>query len=474
MKRIQIIIFICLTLCVGGLPSCDKYLNELPPSQLIAENAITNQASATVALNGIYSYLGANGELVVYQIVDNAVKANLLVPNTGTLRGTYEMELNSFLVESHWATLKTLWVNLFKMVNASNSFIAQVEALPDDNIPATKKTEMLAEARFVRAWANLYQMKIFSHFWDTNSEYGPLLRTEPSGLGNNHKARSSVAEGYASIITDLEFAAENGPDFYSVYRASNGLANAYLAEVMLMRGNDGDYARAVTLTNDVIANSGRTLNTTFAGIYSQKWESPELMFSRSVYEIDPAELGGMRPTIYSLLAIGGRNNPTDTYFSYVQPADPRYPSIIGEIVTETATYTDTWVKHFELDSDVPMRYMRLTQMYLYKAEALARTNAPVADVLAPINVLRIRAGLPPYDDTVNYTSDDLMDIIFQELIVEVGVENGSEFFAAVRFVNSAGERKLASLNSTFESEDRFAMPVPSDELLFNPLMKQNP
>lgn len=470
-KLLYIIFFVCTIVIVG----CDKLLDELPPSTLIEDNAITNEASALVALNGIYSYLGANGELVVYQIVDNAVRTRLIEPNIGTLRSNYEMQLFALEVESHWPTLKNLWVSLFQMTNAANLLISKVEEMSEDDFTPGKRNEILSEAKFLRAWATFYQMKMFCQFWDIESAYGPLIRTEPSGLKNNHKARSTVAQGYEQIIMDFEYAAENGPGFTTVYDASNGLSKAYLAEVLLMRGKPEDLTRAVTLTNDVIATSGRTLNTTFAGIYSQKWDSPELMFSRSVYEIDPLEGGGMRPTIYSLLAIGGRNNPTDTYFSYFSPDDNiRRLVIIDTIVTETASYADTWKKHFVADFDVPMRYMRLTQVYLMKAEALARTNASASEVLGPLNVLRTRAGLTPYSTTESYTLADFLQMIFRELIIEVGVENGYEFFAAVRFKDASGNRFIGSINDSYVSDNSLALPIPDDELLFNPLMKQNP
>ena len=159
-KSLYIILCACLLFIIG----CDKFIDELPPSTLIEDNAITNQESAIVALNGVYSYLGANGELVVYQIVDNAVRSNLIVPNTGTLRGTYEFELRDFAVASHWPTLKNLWVSLFQMINASNVVILKVEEMGQDRFTPNKQKEIISEAKFLRAWANFYQMKMFCHF----------------------------------------------------------------------------------------------------------------------------------------------------------------------------------------------------------------------------------------------------------------------------------------------------------------------
>ena len=43
---------------------CDSMFDkELPPHNLVGENAITNESSAEVALNGIYSYLTAYGTM---------------------------------------------------------------------------------------------------------------------------------------------------------------------------------------------------------------------------------------------------------------------------------------------------------------------------------------------------------------------------------------------------------------------------
>jgi len=458
-----------------AMVSCKK-INELPVNNLVVENTITNEATAKVALNGIYSYFGTYGDLDAYTITDNGLRSNLL--EVSTQRSTYEMELKALQVQESWVYLKNLWQVLFKIINASNNFIYQLDKLSNEKLSSDKKNKLLGEAYFMRGYANLYQLKMFCHFWDINSEYGPLLRLEPAGLNNNFKARDNVKEGYSQILQDLRFAEANAPNFYSVYKSSNSLAKAYLVETLLLRGEPGDYTEAANLADNVITTSGFTLQSTFAGIFSTTYQSTELMFSRAINKTVEEDFINNVPSIYSLLG-KKRNAPTSTYFGFINSSDPRYASIIGTTTSRnaqgvTTTFTNSWLKHWRIDGNVPMRFMRLTQMYLYKAEALYRSGASVASVLAPLNTLRSRSGLPVYTTAMINNPSDLSDIIFSDFIVEVGVDNGSDFFAAVRFKNILGERKIKDVNPAYSSDKQLALPIPDAELIFNPLMKQNP
>ena len=279
--------------------SCKK-IDELPVNNLVAENVITNEESAQVALNGIYSYLGVYGTWDGYMVSDNALRSNLV--ESSTQRSSYELELMALEEQSDWVYIKNLWQDIAKVINAANNFIYHVESLSEDKFSPGKKKEMLGEAYFMRGFATQYQMKMFAHFWDITSPDGPLLRIEPSGLNNNYKARSTVAEGYDQIISDFKYASENGPKFYSVFRASSELSKAYWAETLIMRGNEGDYAEAASLCDDIINHSSFRLQSTFAGIYSSDYESTELMFSRKIDKIVEEDFVNSVPSLYSLFA----------------------------------------------------------------------------------------------------------------------------------------------------------------------------
>ena len=80
-----------------------------------------------------------------------------------------------------------------------------------------RKKEIIAEARFLRAFAQLYLMKHYAFFWDLDSKYGPLMRRVPGTLSNNNMERSGVREAYNLILEDLDYAIDYGPVYKDVF-----------------------------------------------------------------------------------------------------------------------------------------------------------------------------------------------------------------------------------------------------------------
>lgn len=63
-----------LILLLLTLGSCDSMFdNEIPPHDLVGDNAITSESSAKVALNGVYSYLrdGEHGVPITFVIMNS-------------------------------------------------------------------------------------------------------------------------------------------------------------------------------------------------------------------------------------------------------------------------------------------------------------------------------------------------------------------------------------------------------------------
>lgn len=455
--------------------SCKKQLNELPPNTLVAENAIRDEATAKTAVVGLYSYFGEYGEFDALSITKQGVRANILKP--AELNFSYEIQLANLAVDPSWASIKTLWVSIFKLVNASNNVIFQLNKLKDDDFSPGKRMEMLAVARFMRGYGHLFEMKEFAHFWDINSEYGPLIRLEPAGLNNNMMPRGAVSDGYEKILEDLVFAAENLPDFKSIYEVSKPLAKSYIVETLLMRGQTDDYSQAATIAKDVIDNGPFQLETPYSNVYSTGYNSSELMWSR---KINPENIGlndlivSNVNSIYNLL---GRklNAPSDMYFNEIPPNDTRLPYIIGDATASNGVlYTNTWIKHFNVSGDLPMRYFSLTQLYLYYSEALLRSGAPVSEVIAPLNTLRDRCGMPLFVESDIIDRKNLEEILFHEMMIEIGADNGAMYYAAVRFRNNAGDRFIKELNPAYSDDNQLSLPIPDDELFFNNKMLQNP
>ena len=89
--------------------------DELPPHELVGENAITNETSAETALNGIFSNLQGYGTMSANYICDNEYRTGLL---TGTYRGTFETDgLLGFKLTEEYSYVADPWELAYKMVN---------------------------------------------------------------------------------------------------------------------------------------------------------------------------------------------------------------------------------------------------------------------------------------------------------------------------------------------------------------------
>ena len=381
------------------------------------------------------------------------------------LTGDYRVE-DSYILNA--------WEDAYTMINAANNFISIVEELPENSFGPNRQTEMLAEAKFLRAFGYSFLLKRFGYFWDINSEYGVLLRLEPSTLSNNNMSRSTVKACYDQIMTDYQYAIDYGPDFYSRYRACATTAKAFKAEMLMNRGEEGDYEEAIRLADEVLKSSEFSMATTFEEVFSTGYDSQELLFTRHIS--DQINIGDNIARTSTYLG-EGRYQPSDLYYDFLPETDTRRAASLDSIiVTETDDEkTLIYKKHLKADNNSPMYYMRLAQMHLIKAEAMAYTNQPTADAIEELNVLRRRSSNTELKAADYPTQESLLDEIFAESVREIGIENGSLFYFAVRY-KKGNIRKLQELNPNYTSanENQLCFPIPEAELEHNFDIEQRP
>ncbi|MEZ4686905.1 MAG: RagB/SusD family nutrient uptake outer membrane protein [Bacteroidia bacterium] len=123
---------------------------------------------------------------------------------------------------------------------------------------------MIAEAKFIRAIAHWYMVRLYGQpygYTSDNSHLGIPLRLK---YGRDIVNRSSVAEVYAQVISDLKDAAAVLPEDNGGY-ATRYAALAFLAKVHFQMndfGNAWDYANQVISSNHFVFDSA--LNGRFA------------------------------------------------------------------------------------------------------------------------------------------------------------------------------------------------------------------
>ncbi|MEZ4792765.1 MAG: RagB/SusD family nutrient uptake outer membrane protein [Gelidibacter sp.] len=123
------------------------------------------------------------------------------------------------------AFLANIYNAHYKIINLSNFLIQELEAGHAGGISDVRKAEMLSEAKFQRAFANFNLLRYFGQFYDLNSQYGIVLRTQ-FATQLEAQPRNSVQEVYDLIVSDLEFGAENGPVFIDHFYSGSPASKA--------------------------------------------------------------------------------------------------------------------------------------------------------------------------------------------------------------------------------------------------------
>ncbi len=438
-----------------GLISCS--INEVPPQDLVETNVITNESTAEAALIGAYQPL---------EIIQEAIFGSLYISVGSHMAGLTTGSFGDFYdqLQENQFTRSAGWEDCSKIINAANLVIHRTPEIADTEFSPGRKKEIIAEARFLRFFAQYYLLRHFGQFWDINSEYGALMRREPADLTNADLAQSTVSETYDFLLEDLDFVIANGADFESVYRASNLLAKAFKAEVLLMRGNSTDLQNAIVLAEEVLNNPSRSKENTYTDIFENGFDSSELLFTRFMDENLQSFSEKNVDSMFKMF--GGRLYPT-TFFETLLGNDtraPMYTKVIDEITIVP--------KIFKEDARCLPYYMRTSQMELIKAEAYARLGQKEKAIEA-INILRTRAGENTLD-IMDITDDQFIRTIFEEICKEIALEKGYEWFTGIRLKNTNGNALIFDIKPEITSINQLIWPIPLEETEFNALIKQNP
>lgn len=472
--------------------SCKDYLNIQPIHSLTDANAVKDLATAKAAVGGVYATF-QNDDWSGALYCGLASKAGFVRFNTVD----YDMSYTQLTASSSWTTF-------YKSLNAANFAISGIEKLPEAAISKSDKDKLIAEAKCLRAWINTNLLWNYTHWWaDDADKFGLLYRDEVVNLTNIRKARISVGESYKKIYEDLDFAIANLGDLTSPRYVSKQFAKAIKAKLLLYRGGyrntATDLQAALVLVNDVLTNHPTTfaMEANLADVYTNSWDSKENLFVRYLENDGTRTAKGGYYYTYYLSQIGGTTLPLPIggtltaglvygldWFS----ADPRWPVVTGpvragETWDNTMRYTFKKVARLGSyagklatppDEKYAAYYFRFPELYLMKAELLARTGASIAQSIAPINEMRANRTTPVLAALNPANQTELMDMIFKEIFTETFIENGSEFFAAVRFQKDGKPWIVTIKNGVALQENKMCRPIPDPEIINNPLMEQNP
>ena len=185
--------------------------------------------------------------------------------------------------------LAVVWDETYRGINVCNAVINRAPTAT--GISDAVKKQRVAEVRFLRG---LYYFILFQ-------QYGGVdLRLAETLAPTKDTKRASDADMYKAIIADLEAAIpdlENKAKSADYGRATRAAAENLLAKVYLAKGNSSskaadDYAKAATLSSNVINNYGFKLLPDFASVFDENNQINDEVVFAVQFTTDPLTNGG--------------------------------------------------------------------------------------------------------------------------------------------------------------------------------------
>jgi hypothetical protein len=459
----KLIIYILFVVVTGAQTSCKKELNALPTQSKVEGNAIIDQKSAEVALNGVYLRFAEGeddrGTPSVAWAGNHEINATWLAGYLTYPYGGGSFDENARITSGDYA-VASMWAKSYNLINAANGVIDQVGALDNGKFTGTRKAEIIAEARILRAYGHQNLLRYFTQFYDVNSAYGLLLRKAFITTNNIAQARSSVKESYDFILADLDEGIASAPASSVNYYSNKWIAKALKARVLMIRGTTGDYDQVVSITKDIIQNSPYLLEANVKDIFSTKGlDSKEVLLG-----IMPKSNQVSKNDVYFFRGEAGYL-ATDALKTLVAN-DPREGWLIGDIAGKIGITKYKGAK-------VEVSYaIRLTEMYLLQAEGIVRSGGDINVARGLLKTVLEHAGVTDFSTINNATTPETMLVqIYNETVRNLSFEDGQEWSALLRMPIAT----VLSVKPAIKDKDHYILPIPKAEFEKNPAIgAQNP
>ena len=482
--KTKIFQLIALSLIACGFCACNDELEALPGQAKVDGNVVVDQASAVVALNGVY-YAYAQCGVDNYDVKSTKCSSFYEV-YPADLAGTAIYYQGAYLFETHNPQDLSrynsyFWTPQYGTINAANALIKQVDAADDSWFVGDKKQEILGEAYALRALAEWNLLLYFGYSWDINSPYGNIIRTDQSSMLTLPKGRSSVKETYDQIVSDLDFAIANAPTTNDNYYVSKWMAKGLKARVLIQRGQSGDYQEAAQLCADIINNGPFTLEENVMDIF----HTNGLASQEVIFGITP---NANQTDVYEAYFYRGEPqfNPTEPFLALFE-GDPRKDQMFYDCVSSAYTWDENgelvWYdaistaicKHLvpgvmQANTIEESQYqMRLTEIYLLRAEALARTGN-ITEAGELLKTVLSHAGIEDFTAVDGATTQEAMlQQIFNEALRNLSFECGLEHAMMLRFPESI----TLGFNPVYAEKQYNVLPLPSEEFKYNYELKES-
>ncbi|NVJ89915.1 MAG: RagB/SusD family nutrient uptake outer membrane protein [Flavobacteriaceae bacterium] len=465
---------------------CESYLEEYPQIQVDIDAFYQNESDALAGLTGAYAQLKNTNGYYKQQFLSNLYAASDQGQSSFNHR-----DFRFGTITNSEPMIERSWIDIYTAIKDANNVIARVPEVPvmDEEL----RSRILGEARFLRAlhYFNLvrcygevplrttpvkpgdkglpkspvndiYKVIIedlefaSQHCWGYNETRNG--NTNNIGRVTKAAAHGMLAKVYVQMASSLR-TAQAGQTGNAIYLTLTEAPNFY-------------YQKAIEQANFALLQPSYSLVSSLSE-YETIFDAKNGNNAEMLFDIQGASIAGEGTAVSNLFSPqnsglagggwGGTNRLQPQFISQsIDKNDPRYlNSIIDFYQDETRTYTlgagltgyvrtitatgapngnlfRVFTKKY-VDRDATTEYtsqqnwhvIRLADVYLLRAEAVAELNLNPGLANADINILRTRVGMTNLFDGNGMTMDQFREQLLRERGVELYME-GHRFFDLTR------------------------------------------
>ncbi|MEX2233056.1 MAG: RagB/SusD family nutrient uptake outer membrane protein [Cyclobacteriaceae bacterium] len=327
---------LCGVLLLGA--GCSDFLKEEDPSNLTPESFYTTAKHADAAIAAAYAdsrFIG--GSAGIFSSNWQLLEAPTGTTTTETAQNSDLNNLYSLTYDPNTGHIQNWWRGVYRVVANANLVLANVPKITMDE---AHKNKVLGEARFLRAWAYFYAVRIWG-------DIPLILLPQNAASPDFYPIRAPQETVYNQIVEDLTIAENAGLTWTDKSgRVSQSAVISLLSKVYLtMAGfplNKGasHYTLAAAKAKEVIDNAG-TINlfATYGEVHDQRLKNTvEDIFSiqyNADVEGNPMTnmFPNFKPVTYRGPSGTGSTIPTQQFYNSYEPGDLRTVDRLGWFYT---------------------------------------------------------------------------------------------------------------------------------------------
>ncbi len=478
-------------LLLVAMVSCSDFLTQTPTSDFTDEGETSaelvskyaNSTEAMAALNGAYENLKTDINQMEGYLLQDVRSDNCYLGSDDVAAEPYDY----LTIDALTNKVALVWSQYYSIAGSATSVIENTRLMPEGSIMDDERQKIMAEGKFIRAYAYLDIVR----YWGDAPMTNELLPTITSDNLEElypimYPPRSAVADIYEQIIKDLTESLPYLPSQGNGSKvATKGAANALLAKAYASMGTKAtrDYNKVVEHCDQVIADGYELLSD-----YDALWNADNKFTSESILELyfttekpNWAYWVFLKDDDAGTVSWRRYCTPTHEFMNKYEPGDARklatwtFREVPYQVWYPSMAYPLAY-KIREKSSDIIL--IRFADILLLKAEALVELGN-VADAVAILNMIRQRAAI------VDWELDANMDVAKARLAVEK--ERQIELcMEAQRWFDLQRNERMIEVMTAHRGQDNkpfitipvkdymYLLSIPQGEMDLNKNLTQNP